>query len=309
MLRALALAPDNLVVCGELAAFYRRLGRVADARTVQRRMVDLQPENAVHYVNLASLASQLGDYPAAEAALKEVIGKRPDLSIGYSGLAQLYLQAGKLEQARWFAEAALRMEPAAPEETVQTYRVLATVCRRLGDQAAAETALAEVQKRASAQTRPPHANLPPGDAAGVRRQPTARETAMTKRHGRWAGGMLVLSLLFSSAHAASPPTCSIRIADATLPSGIAFRAFPRRLRQAVHRRVHGRRTGNVRLRRRRPGRHLLSQRAPLRGTIVPRRPGNALYRNNGDWTFTDVTEPAGVGDTGYGLGMAVGGLR
>ena len=167
LLRALALAPDNLVVYGELAAFYRRLGRVADARTVQRRMVDLQPENAVHYVNLASLASQLGDYPAAEAALKEVIGKRPDLSIGYSGLAQLYLQAGKLEQARWFAEAALRMEPAAPEETVQTYRVLATVCRRLGDQAAAETALAEVQKRASAQTRPPHANLPPGDAAGV----------------------------------------------------------------------------------------------------------------------------------------------
>jgi tetratricopeptide (TPR) repeat protein len=167
LLQALALAPDNLVVCGELTAFYRRLGRAADARIVQQRMVDIQPENTVHYVNLASLASQLGDYAAAEAALKEVVGKRPDLSIGYSGLAQLYLQAGKLEQARWFAEAALRMEPAAPEETVQTYRVLAAVCGRLGDQAAAETALAEAQKRASALARPPQANLSPGDATGV----------------------------------------------------------------------------------------------------------------------------------------------
>ncbi|HEX4748192.1 MAG TPA: CRTAC1 family protein [Bryobacteraceae bacterium] len=33
---------------------------------------------------------------------------------------------------------------------------------------------------------------------------------------------------------------------------------------------------------------------------------NALYRNNGDGTFTDVTEQAGVPGTGYGLGCVVG---
>jgi len=33
---------------------------------------------------------------------------------------------------------------------------------------------------------------------------------------------------------------------------------------------------------------------------------NRLYRNNGDGTFTDVTQEAGVGDTGYGMGVAVG---
>lgn len=32
---------------------------------------------------------------------------------------------------------------------------------------------------------------------------------------------------------------------------------------------------------------------------------NALYRNNGDWTFTDVTLAAGVPGTGYGMGVAV----
>ncbi len=46
--------------------------------------------------------------------------------------------------------------------------------------------------------------------------------------------------------------------------------------------------------------------APLPGTKVDRPPKNALYRNDGGWKFTEVTEQAGVGDTGYGLGVAVG---
>jgi hypothetical protein len=33
---------------------------------------------------------------------------------------------------------------------------------------------------------------------------------------------------------------------------------------------------------------------------------NALYRNNGDGTFTDVTDKAGVAGGGYGMGVAVG---
>lgn len=35
-------------------------------------------------------------------------------------------------------------------------------------------------------------------------------------------------------------------------------------------------------------------------------PGNALYRNRGDGTFADVTASAGVGDRGWGTGVAVG---
>lgn len=46
--------------------------------------------------------------------------------------------------------------------------------------------------------------------------------------------------------------------------------------------------------------------APLLGTRVDTPPKNALYRNDGDWNFTDVTEQAGVGDTGYGLGVTIG---
>lgn len=44
----------------------------------------------------------------------------------------------------------------------------------------------------------------------------------------------------------------------------------------------------------------------LKGTNFQAPPRNALYRNDGGWKFTDVTEEAGVGDTGHGLGVAVG---
>ncbi|MHC4641341.1 MAG: CRTAC1 family protein [Planctomycetota bacterium] len=46
--------------------------------------------------------------------------------------------------------------------------------------------------------------------------------------------------------------------------------------------------------------------APLKGTKVKTAPKNALYRNNGSFKFTDVTDKAGAGDTGFGLGVAVG---
>ena len=46
--------------------------------------------------------------------------------------------------------------------------------------------------------------------------------------------------------------------------------------------------------------------APLPGYVAKEIPTNCLYQNNGDGTFTDVTEKAGVGDTGYGHGCAVG---
>jgi len=46
--------------------------------------------------------------------------------------------------------------------------------------------------------------------------------------------------------------------------------------------------------------------APLKGAKADVPPTNQLWRNDGDWKFTDVTEKAGVGDTGYGLGVTAG---
>ena len=49
----------------------------------------------------------------------------------------------------------------------------------------------------------------------------------------------------------------------------------------------------------------------LSGRLLPGPPWtgsarNALYRNLGDFRFVDVTDEAGVGDAGYGLGVAIG---
>lgn len=44
----------------------------------------------------------------------------------------------------------------------------------------------------------------------------------------------------------------------------------------------------------------------LEGAEVKERGKNALWRNKGDGTFEDVTEAAGVGDDGWGCGVAVG---
>ncbi len=44
--------------------------------------------------------------------------------------------------------------------------------------------------------------------------------------------------------------------------------------------------------------------APLKGTTMDTPPKNALYRNEGGWRFSDMTDRAGVGDEGYALGVA-----
>jgi hypothetical protein len=46
--------------------------------------------------------------------------------------------------------------------------------------------------------------------------------------------------------------------------------------------------------------------APMPGTKVDAVPRNAIYRNDGNWKFTDVTDQAGVGDAGHGMGVATG---
>jgi len=46
--------------------------------------------------------------------------------------------------------------------------------------------------------------------------------------------------------------------------------------------------------------------APLKGAEFDFKPKNRLYRNNGGLKFSDVTSEAGVGDEGFGLGVAAG---
>jgi hypothetical protein len=44
----------------------------------------------------------------------------------------------------------------------------------------------------------------------------------------------------------------------------------------------------------------------LKGDTTGRNPRNQMFRNLGNWRFEEVTDSTGVGDTGHGLGVAVG---
>jgi hypothetical protein len=46
--------------------------------------------------------------------------------------------------------------------------------------------------------------------------------------------------------------------------------------------------------------------AALPGATMEPPPRNALYRNDGNWRFTNVTEASGLGDPGYALGVCTG---
>ena len=52
--------------------------------------------------------------------------------------------------------------------------------------------------------------------------------------------------------------------------------------------------------------YVVNNPGPLHAKVTDASPGNVLYRNNGDGTFTDVTEKAGGGDRGYGMGCVFG---
>lgn len=52
--------------------------------------------------------------------------------------------------------------------------------------------------------------------------------------------------------------------------------------------------------------YVVNNPGPLEAEISSQSPGNILYRNNGDGTFTDVTGKAGVGDRGHGMGCVFG---
>jgi enediyne biosynthesis protein E4 len=120
----------------------------------------------------------------------------------------------------------------------------------------------------------------------------------------WAGGVVLHSERVLAEDEDSV-ACAIRICDVTDTTGITFRHTDgsHGQRYIVETVTAGLATfdydgdGNIDI-------YFLSG-APTEGCPGDAMARNALYRNDGDWRFTDVTDEAGVGDTGFGLGVAV----
>jgi enediyne biosynthesis protein E4 len=118
--------------------------------------------------------------------------------------------------------------------------------------------------------------------------------------------MILTCLLTAALSAPADAKCSIRLTDVTPSTGIAFRhtdgsSGQRYIVEYVSAGLavfdyDGDGDEDI---------YFLSGSA-LPGSKQDLAPTNALYRNDGQWRFTDVTEEAGVGDSGHGLGVAAG---
>lgn len=150
-LQALRLDPADRDACRWLASLYHDAGRLADARLVQQRLVEIEPERIENHLNLASLAARLGEPEAVEQILRSAQDAAPQSAIIPRTLASLYLQQGRSDEARAAAEQAVQRDPSA-----ESYLVLATACEQLGDVAAAAQAKKAARRMApqSPPTRP-----------------------------------------------------------------------------------------------------------------------------------------------------------
>jgi hypothetical protein len=130
--------------------------------------------------------------------------------------------------------------------------------------------------------------------------------AVGRANWRFIGRAILVGVVWGSLVSLAYSACPIQLRDVTKETGITFRHTDggcgrRYIMETVSAGLalfdyDG--DGNVDI-------YFLNG-APLLGTKVERPPRNALYRNSGGWRFTEVTDEAGVGDLGYGLGVAVG---
>lgn len=128
---------------------------------------------------------------------------------------------------------------------------------------------------------------------------------MRHRISTWIGLAFLAACDLFIVRAADPPPCPIRFADVTGATGIDFvhtdgSSGERYIVETV---CAGLATfdyngdGRIDI--------FFLNGAPLRGATAEVPPTPRLYRNEGNWKFTDVTREAGLNVTCYGLGVAV----
>jgi hypothetical protein len=140
-----------------------------------------------------------------------------------------------------------------------------------------------------------------------RREPRPRDARVCLRFASGGWRLAAIVLLLAGRSPAAEGT-AIRLRDVSHESGIRFRHTDGS--SGEHFLVEAMASGLATFDYDRDGNldiYFLNG-APLRGTVVHDTPRNAMYRNDGPplaGRFTDVTQESGLGDAGYGLGVAI----
>ncbi|HBE68521.1 MAG TPA: hypothetical protein DDW52_10275 [Planctomycetaceae bacterium] len=141
LLRSLALSPVDLNVLSNLADFLSAQQRFADERIVRERIVSLNSQQLLDYLLLAKAEVACGNPEAAEAAIKLAIALGPTSPTSYIAMAEFLVEQKRAPEAEWYARRVVELD-----RSPEAYRLLARVHRLQGDEAAAQSAEAEISQ-------------------------------------------------------------------------------------------------------------------------------------------------------------------
>jgi TolB-like protein/Flp pilus assembly protein TadD len=135
--RSRELGAGEATVMARYAQYSARCGRVREAHEAMQRALLLDPLNPLLHRAAGSIEYAARDWAASIPPLREALGMNPRMSRAHAAIGDALLMLGRLEEAR----DAYGAEPAA------AFRLagMAIVGQRLGDTAAAQAALSELE--------------------------------------------------------------------------------------------------------------------------------------------------------------------
>ena len=323
--RALELDPNLATAHNDLGVICFKTEGHRGAEEAFQRALDIAPSEKLFRYNLGALYHLVGQYDAAARMFGEVIEQDPNSALMYYSLGVVRAKQNRQDEAMELFTKALKINPNHPE----THYELALVYSRLGYYADAEG-----EHRKALAIDPNHSGAHYGLSKVYLRVGREAEAAVERAAFERLGTHKKAKYIFFA-----PPETEIRprVKRARRPSPGAPRPLVRAERRETAREeetvqfVDVSEEAGIRFMHTTgaSGRYYyvettggpgvaffdydndgdldayLVNGADLPGVTPERPPTNVLYRNNGDGTFTDVTESAGVGDTGYGMGCAV----
>ncbi len=247
------------------------------AEASARRALELQPDHAGAHTQLAMALEALNDYPNALAHYRRGIEfgakhqRQPTLPLVYA--ANLLLKMNRFEEALDYFTRAAGIDPQSSEISLSRGRTL----EKLGRLKEAEEAYNRaVTIDGNARARSALERLRAGVAANSTSAKAANGIAPIKFRNTAASAKLDFMLRNS----ASPRKYQVE----TMTGGVAVIDFDADGWADIY--------------------FINGAELPAMKKSSPQF-WNRLYRNNRDWTFSDVTEKAGVSGEGYSMGAAV----
>ncbi len=109
--KALAIRPNEALICNNLGAALVKCGRFDDATELFRRAVELKPDLATPRFTLGVALGDQGRFPEAIASLEKALELKPGYAKAHDGLGTVLLRQGHLAEAIAEYRKAIELEP------------------------------------------------------------------------------------------------------------------------------------------------------------------------------------------------------